>query len=511
MKRGLGMKNVLRTALLASVFSAVLWGGQSAEAATYSEAEKLVKQAEGYAGTVKWQVSYESTKTIARPDMKAFNAAKEYTIRAEKAINTLPSATQRNVLNKRLDENVDPYVKRAIAYIDAITGGEKIVNHQKLLNSSINNGNLDQVKLNYDNMSTEIRKQAILLYRVYGKSTRDAILAKYKAPAESLKNDVMHEVSASMALDKVKALNLPEGVSSPDVPVRVNEYHSYDAYINYPTLKTALSNKYNATMSKIVLPQNNMKDLITEVAIENGIPPEILKAIAYQESGNTLKFQQFKANGEPIVSSDNGIGIMQITNHPTAIVEDLKFNTRYNIEVGAKLLKEKWSWTGDELPRINDGDPEVLENWYFAVLAYNGRSSINHPNSSGNYQNKIFEFIRSSSQVKVFNFNNLVYDISVNNGILDFTPKMQYETNVQNKTTQTYKAGQTLKITTSTKFRPEPNTIVREKYTLAAGNEVEILDKGISDATGINHFVFYKVKVNSTGDIGYVFSGAFAK
>ncbi|MBH0173791.1 transglycosylase SLT domain-containing protein [Fictibacillus sp. 23RED33] len=505
------MKNVLKTTLLATVFSAVLWGGQSAEAATYSEAEKLVRQAEGYAGTVKWQVSYEYTKTIARPDMKNFNAAKEYRLKAQTAINTLPAASQRNVLNDRLKKNVDTYVNRAIAYIDAITAGEKIIRQQSNLNTHISSGNLEKLENTYHVLSEEIRKQAKLLYRVHGQSTRDAFLVKYKAPAESLIKGVKHEVTSSMLLDDIQALKLPEGISSSVVPVKVNEYQSYDTYINYPTLQTALNNKYNATMSKIVLPQNKMKDLITEVAIENGIPPEILKAIAYQESGDTLKFQQFKNNGEPIVSSDNGIGIMQITNHPTENVEDLKYNTRNNIEVGAELLKEKWSWTGDELPKINDGDPDVLENWYFAVLAYNGRSSINHPTNSGNYQNKIFEFIRSSSQVKVFNFNNLVYDISVNNGILDFTPKLQYETNIQNKTTQIYKAGQTLKITTSTKFRPEPNTIVKEKYTLAAGNEVQILEKGISDATGINHFVFYKVKVNSTGDIGYVFSGAFAK
>ncbi|MBH0169321.1 transglycosylase SLT domain-containing protein [Fictibacillus sp. 18YEL24] len=504
------MRNVLKTTLLATVFSAVLWGGQSAEAATYSEAEKLVRQAEGYATTLKWDLSVEHTKVVKYPDMKLFNTTKEYKKKAETAVSTLP-LSQQATLNDRLKKNVKVYIDRGVAYIDAITAGEKIEQQQMILNTHINSGDLEKLENTYHILSEEIRKQAILLYRVYGQSTRDAILAKYKAPAESLKSGVKHEVTSSMILDDVQALELPDGVSSPDVPVMVNEYRSYDAFINYPTLKAALNNKYNATMEKIVLPQNKMKDLITEVAIENGIPPEILKAIAYQESGNTLKFQQFKNNGEPIISSDNGIGIMQITNHPTAVVEDLKYDTRYNIEIGAKLLKEKWSWTGDLLPRINDGDPDVLENWYFAVLAYNGRSSINHPTNSGNYQNKIFEFIRSSSQVKVFNFNNLVYDISVNNGILDFTPKLQYETNIQNKTTQIYKAGQTLKITTSTKFRPEPNTIVKEKYTLAAGNEVQILEKGISDATGINHFVFYKVKVNSTGDIGYVFSGAFAK
>jgi SbsC C-terminal domain/Transglycosylase SLT domain/Bacterial SH3 domain len=513
MKRGLRMKNVLRTALLATVFSAVLLGGQSAEAATYSEAERLVKQAEGYAGTVKWDISYENTKSVDYPNMKAFNAAKTYKSKAETAISTLSSASQRTALNKRLDDNVVLHMKRATAYIDSITAGKKIVNQQNMLNASISSGNLDQVEENYHNLSFEIRKQAKLLYPVYGKSTREAILAKYKAPAESLRNGIMHEVTASMILDYIQALKLPEGVSSPDVPVKVNEYQSYEAYFNYPTLKTALNNKYSQTMNKIVLPQNRMKDLITEVAIDKEIPPEILKAIAYQEAGNKLRFNHFELNGEPMVSSDNGIGIMQITNHPTANVEDLKYNTRYNIEVGADLLKEKWSWTGNELPKVNTGDTNVLEDWYFAILAYNGRSSINHPNNSGNYQAKIYDYIRTSSQVpKIFYFSNLTYDISITNGILDFRPKMQYFTDIQNITTQNYKPGETHDITIPTgTLRSQPVSTSASVGILPKGTAVQILSKGVSDSSGANHYIWYEVKVVSTGQKGFIFSGAFVK
>jgi SbsC C-terminal domain/Bacterial SH3 domain/Transglycosylase SLT domain len=514
MKRGLGMKSVLRTAMLATVFSAVLWGGQSAEAATYSEAERLVKQAEGYAGTVKWDISYENTKKIGYPNMVAFNAAKNYRSKAATAINTLSSASHRTALNNRLTENVDLHVNRATAYIDSITAGGKIVNQQKNLNASIISGNLDQVEENYHSLSFEIRKQAIILYRVYGKSTREAILAKYKAPAESLRNDVAHEVTASMILDDIQKLNLPEGISSPDVPVKVNEYQSNAAYINYPTLKSALNNKYSATMNKIVLPQNKMKDLITEVAIEHGIPPEILKAIAYQETGKDLVFNHFTSKGEPIISFDNGIGIMQITNHSDANIEKLKYDTRYNIEIGAAHLKQRWDWTASILPRFNDRNPNMLEDWYFAILAYNGTGAVNHPNNSGNYQDKVYKIINknSFSDESVVDFSDVVFEVGTfSNGLLDFTKKMQYASTTKTQTTQSFMEGKVLKTQINTNFRSAPNTDIPRIRELPAGTELLILNKGISDSNSGNHFVFYKVKVTSTGETGYVFSGAFAK
>ena len=53
-----------------------------------------------------------------------------------------------------------------------------------------------------------------------------------------------------------------------------------------------------------------MNKLLTEAAIEADIPPEVVKAIAWEESD----WQQFKA-GKPNVSFDGGIGIMQVTDY----------------------------------------------------------------------------------------------------------------------------------------------------------------------------------------------------
>ncbi|HEX6508968.1 MAG TPA: NBR1-Ig-like domain-containing protein [Chloroflexota bacterium] len=50
---------------------------------------------------------------------------------------------------------------------------------------------------------------------------------------------------------------------------------------------------------------------------------------------------------------------------------------QYNIGYGAKMLAQKWAST----PPIGDGNPAVLENWYYALWAYNGWGWVNNPNN----------------------------------------------------------------------------------------------------------------------------------
>jgi SbsC C-terminal domain len=196
------MKKALLSLLSFAIVLALFAGGNSASAATYTEAEKLVKTAEGYAGTLKWEISYENTKTIKYPNMKVYNQTKDSLQKAQSAVNTLSSGTKKTALQTRLNNNVKLHLTRAAAYIDAITAGEKIKSVQIELKNNLDDGYFDETTEElYHSLSFEIRKQAILLYRVYGKSTRDAILAKYKAPAEKVKNEAAIPVTVLMNLD----------------------------------------------------------------------------------------------------------------------------------------------------------------------------------------------------------------------------------------------------------------------------------------------------------------------
>ncbi len=131
------------------------------------------------------------------------------------------------------------------------------------------------------------------------------------------------------------------------------------------------------------------------------IPPVLLKAIAWQESS----WRQFDSKGDPLLGFDEiGIGIMQISNYnrdpqtqtpaEKDYIEKLKTDYEFNISEGARMLCQKWRAT----PRIGNGDRNILENWYFAVWAYNGWKSRNNPNSpnvtsTGAYQDKVFNLM----------------------------------------------------------------------------------------------------------------------
>ena len=111
---------------------------------------------------------------------------------------------------------------------------------------------------------------------------------------------------------------------------------------------------------------------LQDAAAARGIPPEILYAIAFQESA----WRQFDANGDPLIGFDGlGIGIMQVTSYVAydLDVERLKADIDYNIAAGADILLEKRTWT----PVIGDGDTRCYETWFYAAWAYNGWTADN--------------------------------------------------------------------------------------------------------------------------------------
>ncbi|NLI92275.1 MAG: transglycosylase SLT domain-containing protein [Peptococcaceae bacterium] len=116
------------------------------------------------------------------------------------------------------------------------------------------------------------------------------------------------------------------------------------------------------------------------IAKTKGIPSVILKAIAFKESG----WRQFDSNGNVVTNNSGsrpGLGIMQVTSYNSSdknLVNKLKYDIDFNISYGADLLNAKW----DMVPQIGDGDRNKLENWYFALWAYNSWNTANNPNNA---------------------------------------------------------------------------------------------------------------------------------
>ena len=147
-------------------------------------------------------------------------------------------------------------------------------------------------------------------------------------------------------------------------------------------------------------PRAEIEAMLHRIALEKGVPPVIVKSIAYAESN----LRQFH-NGQPLLSFDGkSWGIMQVSPgaHGQFDEEKLKYNIEYNIAAGIEILLEKWSLN---LTTIGNGDPRTLENWYFSIWAYNGWSQWNNPNmlprdhgtwvQTEAYQEKVIRFARS--------------------------------------------------------------------------------------------------------------------
>ena len=110
---------------------------------------------------------------------------------------------------------------------------------------------------------------------------------------------------------------------------------------------------------------SQINEWLEEAGDKYGIPPIILKAIAWQESN----WRHYDNSGKIIQSSQGYYGIMQVPNPNSG--------PRENIFEGARILgEEKWnlSMQGcDSYPNyIEEYDvrKDILENWFYAIVMY---------------------------------------------------------------------------------------------------------------------------------------------
>jgi hypothetical protein len=131
-----------------------------------------------------------------------------------------------------------------------------------------------------------------------------------------------------------------------------------------------------------------LEALITEVAIERGIPSVILMSIARVET----VFKHYEEDGTVARGTSGSIGLMQIHNNYGEYDDNLLINDiKYNINAGADVLINKWEAGLSQygyLPTVGNMDPNILENWYFALWGYNSYVERNNPNALSQYGEK---------------------------------------------------------------------------------------------------------------------------
>lgn len=118
------------------------------------------------------------------------------------------------------------------------------------------------------------------------------------------------------------------------------------------------------------------------------IPPTIYKSIAWIEANwaNASNSVPWGGVGPVLRSFDCGYGIGQITTgmanaNGTATGRQAAIGTHFlfNIAEGVRILAQKWNDAPSLRPVAGFGDPAMLEDWYYAIWAYNGFAWKNHP------------------------------------------------------------------------------------------------------------------------------------
>lgn len=140
---------------------------------------------------------------------------------------------------------------------------------------------------------------------------------------------------------------------------------AYATVDHCPAGVAEVSGRSNPTLAQV-------SSWLAASAAAHSVPVSVLKVIAYKES----TWRQYTADGHALVSSDAtcGLGIMQVTADDRADAVQLATDPAYNIDEGAKILAAKYAGA-QGTPPADTGqgdDPDVIENWYYALCLYNG-------------------------------------------------------------------------------------------------------------------------------------------
>jgi len=298
-------------------------------------------------------------------------------------------------------------------------------------------------------------------------------------------------------------------------------------------LSTGIPATANASTNESLCTKENLSEheinvLLTNKALENNIPPEILKGIAMEESA----WDQYAENEE----SDGriGIGIMQVTddlvNGRTIDENKLRTDICYNIQTGIDILKSK----ADQVPTINDEDPKNIESWYLKLLAYNGLVHFNSPvvrpegernlctdykNKSGcAYQEKLFKGLSiHNGGMEIVSLPFTIDDVDyLDNNMLGFNKEaFDFSSLRLTRSKYHFQEGDIAYTVPDARVKTEPSGTKNE--VLSSQQLVTIMDsnfyydtyfpEGTHESKISRHFVRYKVKL-ADGRIRYIASSS---
>jgi len=342
----------------------------------------------------------------------------------------------------------------------------------------------------------------------------------FKLEEESAKefNDVKMNSIAYTAVRKIHAFGITEGKDEnrfdPKGFVSRQDFSAFLARGLNVDLRLDTTSCGNDESLRVNPDRQTLNCMITNAArnADGIIPPEIVKGIVNIENGN---WKHYESNGEPILTPDGGIGLMQITSLQDYDVEKLKYNIEYNIEVAIDMLL--FHFNRSDLPKIGNHDPNKLESWYFAVMAYNGIKPKNSPfyqatgaSNPTAYQEKVFTAINNSSLLATnipsiqMSSKDFTYD-SASSENISFNQLKFTMNSAGTLTKDRYKIGDQLKMG-NIRLREAPSTSALI-VNVPVGTPIKILGGPLYDfsSTEPNNYIWYPVEIMINGKKDYLY------
>ncbi|MFI8575756.1 S-layer homology domain-containing protein [Rossellomorea aquimaris] len=344
----------------------------------------------------------------------------------------------------------------------------------------------------------------------------------FKLEDEAIINftDVPISKSSYLAIRQIVGHGIGQGYSEdrydPDKELSRGEFSAFLARALSDDFRLPLNSCGYDSSTKQNPDYQVMNCLLTQAALQANtiVPPEVVKAIATEESGAWVHFED---NGEPLIGNDGkGIGVMQVTSLEGYDVDRLKNEIPYNIKAGIEILEKKKKLS--VLPKIGEHNPKILESWYFAIMAYNGTVSANSPFSKktgdrnyASYQDRVYVNMDSNDDTapKVDNIPMAIEDFNYGdetNNIIEFNKKSYSLKGEFTSSNYYYKAGDEVQYT-GKGLRKMPSTS-GELIPLKPSERLVILASPVyhSNSNSPNGYVWYPVKAPQTGVHGYIAS-----
>lgn len=295
---------------------------------------QLVTDAQNAGTILKWTISKEGSADFQTRPYEEYNTTKETIAAAEKAAIKLSKSEQLSAQAKLVEPKIQ--VKRAQAYIDAITSSEKISKLTTNLQNAINSAELSSVEAAYHIATAEYRKQVKLLDRVYGQSTRDGIRNQVKPSMEKLIADVKFDVTVKMYMDQANDFIAENSLLEASLKLDKAKTYIDNKSMKF-TFRALLTKAFDETLNSLPL-----QPLFITSDGKNNVTVNFSKAYNIPLEG--LVAGQFKVSGETVQSA-------QLSNDKTSVVlttSDLNANTSYTV-----------SWKGNQLNFKTEAVPDT--------------------------------------------------------------------------------------------------------------------------------------------------------